>query len=286
MSQYSEVEPVETKLTGSKLKESNLKGSNLKGSKVAESKPTSSVPIETGAVGVYGKIPAHGDFVSRRLSPDFIRYWDEWLQRSVSVSQEQLGDRWLDYYLVSPIWRFVLSPGVVDESGWAGVLLPSVDNVGRYFPLTIAMPVKAPSLMDFFVQGEDWFQQVEASALAALHESLSIEELNDRVLANSCKIGVDYSSKRVGGEPGGALQFDMKPEQCPSALFPLMFEQLVRQQYRSYSAWWSQGSEKIVPSFNLTAQLPDASMYASFLDGDWEQRGWQKPYDFFDAKII
>ncbi|RUW25688.1 type VI secretion system-associated protein TagF, partial [Mesorhizobium sp. M4B.F.Ca.ET.013.02.1.1] len=29
--------------------------------------------------GFYGKIPATGDFVSRRLTGDFVRVWDRWL---------------------------------------------------------------------------------------------------------------------------------------------------------------------------------------------------------------
>ncbi|MBV1881108.1 MAG: type VI secretion system-associated protein TagF [Pseudomonadales bacterium] len=248
--------------------------------KDTQSKFTGAVPIETGPVGIYGKIPAHGDFVSRRLNNDFIRYWDEWLQRGIATSQEQLGERWLNHYLVSPIWRFVLSPGVVDDSGWTGVLIPSVDSVGRYFPLTIAMPVKAPSLLDLFERGRDWFQDIEDSALAALSDSLSIDELNDRVLASEFKLSGDYSCRQNSGDPGAALQIDMQfPEQSPSTIFPLMFEKLVRQQYKSYSAWWSQGAEDILPSFNLTSQLPDASMYASFLDGVWEPRGWQRSYD-------
>ena len=240
--------------------------------------------IETSAAGIYGKIPAHGDFVSRRLNSDFIRYWDEWLQRSVAVSQEQLGGQWLDLYLVSPIWRFVLSPGVVNESGWAGILLPSVDSVGRYFPLTIAMPVKTPSLLDLFVKGADWFQQIEESALAALHGNLTIDQLNDKVLAVSCEINSAYTislqSLNSMSGVGGPLQMDMQsPEQCPSSVFSLMLEHMARQQYRSYSAWWSQGSQNIGPSFNITSNLPEASMFASFLDGDWHQRAWEKPYD-------
>ena len=30
-----------------------------------------------------------------------------------------------------PIWRFVLLPGLIGSNGWAGVLMPSVDRVGR-----------------------------------------------------------------------------------------------------------------------------------------------------------
>ncbi|RUZ99042.1 type VI secretion system-associated protein TagF, partial [Mesorhizobium sp. M7A.F.Ca.US.002.01.1.1] len=29
--------------------------------------------------GFYGKMPATGDFVTRRLTGDFVRVWDRWL---------------------------------------------------------------------------------------------------------------------------------------------------------------------------------------------------------------
>ena len=90
--------------------------------------------------GLYGKLPAHGDFLSRNLPPEFVQGWDDWLQRSVASSQEQLGGSWLDLYLTSPLWRFVISSGVIDDQVWAGVMMPSVAKVGRYFPLTLVMP--------------------------------------------------------------------------------------------------------------------------------------------------
>jgi len=84
--------------------------------------------------GLYGKLPAYGDFIFRNLNSSFITPWDEWLQHFISGTQEQIGEGWLDIYLTSPIWRFVLSPGVIDNKMWAGLMMPSVDRVGRYFP--------------------------------------------------------------------------------------------------------------------------------------------------------
>ena len=95
-----------------------------------------------GVPGWYGKIPYLGDFASRRLSQQFILEWDNWLQHSMTASRTMLGPDWLDTYLMSPIWRFVLLPGVIGESVWAGLLMPSVDKVGRHFPLTIAIPLE------------------------------------------------------------------------------------------------------------------------------------------------
>jgi len=103
------------------------------------------VPIEAGPAGndptpgFYGKVPGLGDFVSRRLPQAFIDPWDVWLQAAIASSRQQLGEQWLDIYLTSPLWRYALSPGSCGARGWAGVLMPSVDRVGRYFPLTIAV---------------------------------------------------------------------------------------------------------------------------------------------------
>ena len=88
--------------------------------------------------GFYGKLPELGDFVNRRLPQNFIDPWDSWLQQAIATSRDQLGGNWLNNYLTSPIWRFAVSSGVVGESPWCGLLMPSVDRVGRYFPLTLA----------------------------------------------------------------------------------------------------------------------------------------------------
>ncbi|MEA5671269.1 type VI secretion system-associated protein TagF [Pseudomonas sp. MH2] len=42
--------------------------------------------------GFYGKLVTHGDFLSRRLSPTFVRGWDDWLQAGLRAS-EQGGNR-------------------------------------------------------------------------------------------------------------------------------------------------------------------------------------------------
>ncbi len=114
-------------------------------------------------VGYFGKLPQRGDFVSSGLGRDFLDIWDQWLQDAIACSRDQLGDAWLDIYLTSPIWRFLLCDGICGGSAWAGVLIPSVDKVGRYYPLTIAAPLPAGSNpMQFSVLADDWFRAAEA----------------------------------------------------------------------------------------------------------------------------
>src|ERR1700733_10821549 len=88
-------------------------------------------------VGLYGKLPTHGDFLRRRVTDDFVAAWDEWLQHCIPDGRVALGEAWLETYLTRPVWRFPLSTNVSETAPVAGVLAPSVDRVGRYFPLTL-----------------------------------------------------------------------------------------------------------------------------------------------------
>ena len=129
-------------------------------------------------LGFYGKLPILGDFVSRNLPKDFIEPWDHWLQHSIAVSKQELGENWLKTYLTSPVWRFALTPGLCGKNGWMGVMIPSVDRVGRYFPLTIAVPIlehkHSPSLLSL---NNDWYLELEKVALTALEDELDLHSL-------------------------------------------------------------------------------------------------------------
>jgi type VI secretion system protein ImpM len=120
------------------------------------------MPTEFIEPGYYGKVPAHGDFVSRGLPRSFIDPWDSWLQEAINTSRQQLADSWLNYYLTSPLYRFVLSPGICGQHSWQGVLMPSVDKIGRYFPLTVGL-IDKQNINPFIVlqTRNNWFASVE-----------------------------------------------------------------------------------------------------------------------------
>ena len=136
----------------------------------------------TDILGWYGKLPSVGDFASRRLDPDFIDAWDTWLAQGLSDWQACASDAWLKLYLAGPSWRFVMMPGALPgpcgDSGWAGVLMPSVDRVGRYFPLTLVQPL--PQLPSDGAQTTSllaWLQQLDDLAIDALHDDWTIDQL-------------------------------------------------------------------------------------------------------------
>ena len=88
--------------------------------------------------GFYGKLPARGDFVRAGLPRDFTDPWDDWLQSVIAGSRSLMGEAWLPAFLEAPVWRFTLPPGMCGAQAALGLMLPSVDRAGRYFPLTFA----------------------------------------------------------------------------------------------------------------------------------------------------
>ena len=86
--------------------------------------------------GLFGKLPQKRDFVSVNLPLAVLNPFETWLQSAVAASRSEIGRGWEDYYLVAPIWRFWLGREIFGTV-CAGALMPSVDQVGRYFPLAI-----------------------------------------------------------------------------------------------------------------------------------------------------
>jgi len=144
----------------------------------------------TCRAGCFGKIPQLGDFVTRILPREFVDPWDAFLRRLIAGSREALGPQWLDLYLQAPIWRFAFPAGHAGQSAVAGVLMPSVDKVGRYFPLTIAvlLPSATADLRD------PWFDRAEALSLDTLEDSFDPASLTARLEALGAP---DHTDKNV-----------------------------------------------------------------------------------------
>jgi type VI secretion system protein ImpM len=136
--------------------------------------------------GWHGKLPSLGDFASRRLDASFIEPWDGWLAAGLLALREAQPENWLDAYLGSPSWRFLLMPGVLaGEAGtqaWAGVLMPSVDRVGRYFPLTLVLPLGAGPASTLQLAGVwHWLSRLDELARDALYEDWTADRLEEEL---------------------------------------------------------------------------------------------------------
>jgi type VI secretion system protein ImpM len=125
--------------------------------------------------GFAGKIPARGDFVHAGLPRDFTDPWHDWQTVVIAGSRTLMGEAWLDAFLEAPVWRFVLPAGLCGPRAAVGLIMPSVDKVGRYFPLTLAALPDAgtPNADDW----AGWLDAVETLGRLALDEDAPPERL-------------------------------------------------------------------------------------------------------------
>lgn len=233
---------------------------------------------ERGLPGFYGKLPSLGDFVSRRLGADFIQPWDLWLRESLAESRARLGEAWLDTYLTSPLWRFVLTPGVAGQSTWVGVLMPSVDRVGRYYPLTLACPLWGGDAPLRLLCASDWFERAETLVLSGLEEGCSIESFDTQVLALGAPPETPLATTAL--PPGEATRVNAwrmaapSPAEVLQGACPTLLARALEQVFCAYSLWWSGGSERVAPSFLACQGLPPPDGFSALLQGDWAGQGW------------
>jgi type VI secretion system protein ImpM len=118
--------------------------------------------------GWFGKLPGIGDFAHRRLPEAFRDTWDTWLQTNLLTLRERHED-WVARYLEGPVWFFVLGEQVAGTGAWIGVLMPSVDGVGRYFPFTLAAELVLPPDASRMQQ---WWALASQAALIGLEQDL------------------------------------------------------------------------------------------------------------------
>jgi type VI secretion system protein ImpM len=219
-------------------------------------------------IGLYGKLPCKGDFLQRRVPQEFVDAWDAWVRESLAASRVQLADRWLEAYLTSPVWRFALASGLCGNDVYAGVLLPSVDRVGRYFPLTLVARWDAEaSALALACSQEKWFAAAEALALHAL-DSVSLDFENfDRDVA---ELAAEIDSER-GWLPEAAPAQRYLPlesvQSLPQAVGALGLRELERT-LQPLSLWWTDGSNEIGPGMFYMKGLPAAGSFASMLTAE------------------
>lgn len=187
----------------------------------------------TARFGAFGKFPALGDFFRMDLPQGFVDPWDRWLQEGMVAARVALGEGWQDCYFSAPIWRFTLSPGIVGASAMAGVMMMSVDRVGRQFPLTLACTLgdSQGALLEHFRQ-EPTFRMLEDLALDALEDGMTRDILAERLAAmqmsppSTAPIRLEQTQGSLVVQGAG-----------PGELAPALAAQLAGARFRKPSVW-------------------------------------------------
>lgn len=222
--------------------------------------------------GYYGKVPSHGDFIGKGLPKRFTQVWDHWLQESMARSKQQLGGQWLDYYLTSPLYRYVLSSGICGDQIWMGVMMPSVDRVGRYFPLTIAQAiddsVKPISVLN---NQQEWFEQSEKLLLSGLEDDFTMQRFSEsatEIFESMCTGGTkEKQVVAAANHIGNDLCMVLSQQSSTGATTQLCTSLLLEKFVASYSLWMSHedGGDSILL---LADGLPDYDNFSLLIGND------------------
>ena len=237
-------------------------------------------------VGFYGKLPCRGDFLQRRAPQDFVDVWDAWLQESIHESRQRLQDAWLNTYLTGPVWRFTLAAGVCGANAYAGILVPSVDRVGRYFPLTVIAQLGADDCPLAMACGSPhWFESAETLVLEALQaDALDFDTFDEQITLLRDRLdtsGASESSRllsllRDSPFPVGSARWQLPLDAAgslQSAVNAFAYREIGRALH-PVALWWTQGSDALSPSWLATRGLPEARAFVAMLTGDWAGAEW------------
>ncbi len=192
--------------------------------------------------GFYGKLPARGDFVRCGLTASFVAAWDEWAQAVLAGSRKVMGEAWIPAWLEAPVWRFALPGGLCGPETAAGLFMPSVDRVGRYFPLCLASLEPGAMASTAAEKAAAWLAGAEAAGRAALAEDLTPEAMAARM-----------TLPPDGAASGNPLLPPVAPADC--------------------GLWWTAGSPRVPPSAFALPVLPDAERFVAMLDAGFAPAG-------------
>ena len=199
--------------------------------------PPASLPSGESIVGWFGKIPTRGDFIST-LPRIPGQVWDEAISKCLSAAKATLTVNWPDIWLEAPVWRFALPATMCGPAPLLGLWMPSVDKVGRHFPLMIATtsPGTTPELMAR--HGTAWLDAAEDAGRAAIAEDLIPDQLTALI----------PPPPDLAAQPDTGLPFNLEPR--PGA-----------------GLWWTEGSP-LVPAHGLVLDtMPDRATFVTMLDG-------------------
>ncbi len=164
----------------------------------------------TQRLGWYGKMPAAGDFMHRRLEQSVINWWHQWLEQGLLTVRATNPNSLVDAYMRSPIWNFVLPAKQGQTWIQMGSIAPSRDRVGRLYPLLISLVVPSAAFEKQLIEGSARFYQFTGQALLqAVGRGCSAQQFEASVqsahLSMSAMLEREASQQHVATTGGGDI---------------------------------------------------------------------------------
>jgi type VI secretion system protein ImpM len=213
-------------------------------------------------IGILGKHPGFGDFISHGLGAANTAWFERWLGVVLPKVRSDLEGRWEAVYDNAPDLRFWIGAQLIEgASGPAyGVLRASRARVGRRYPLiasTIGSSLYPPAL-----ETEQAPYAALSKALDALPEGPESAETIARDIAAA-------AGELILCEPlgSGAPLFAANPDPDPAGLWAVAstIDHLRAASARAY--FWTKGDGQRAATVYSAAVMPDAAVLAWLWEG-------------------
>ena len=169
---------------------------------------------------VFGKLPAHGDFISRGLDDATIEAADAVIAEALAIGMNHWDTAWDDLYVDTPVWRFMATPGVFGPWWTAGAFMASLDAVGRQYPVVAGFSCPTLGLLSQPAETAALLERAEAAAREALLTGQPVDALMAQLSAGP----------------------EFRPDHAPEAVFStLVLGSLEASPTQPWSMWWVAG---------------------------------------------
>lgn len=210
-------------------------------------------------IGLFGKYPLKRDFIAFNLPRAVLDPIDRWLQSGIAASREARSNVWKEMFLVQPIWNFRLGRQITGTD-CIGAMMPSVDGVGRYFPL--ALVAYAPEGQGFPIWSaldiDDWLKQVRQRLLSALADG-DLPTPDELVRDMELPPTQPVSSR----QPGRPVAFSIGSDRA--SLRETVERSDLALAADMQSVWWTEGGAYVGPELLTCQGMPNADMFTHMM---------------------
>ncbi|WP_332684580.1 type VI secretion system-associated protein TagF [Bosea sp. (in: a-proteobacteria)] len=222
--------------------------------------------------GLFGKLPGKRDFIALGAPSGFLSVYEPWLQGGLTASRLELGAGWQDAFLNAPIWRFWFGSAYAGHTV-AGAFMPSVDGIGRYFPLTVfAVAGPGAAIPPPETDPQDaWFARAEDFLLHALEPEASYETVSQAL----AELPLPNDELKAAPPPDmvrlsdGTIVSALDPPAFPARLAALRVEDHSRS-YAHASYLWTVGGDNFEPLALVGQTLPSPYLFSGLLTGRFD----------------
>ena len=216
-------------------------------------------------MGWFGKLPSVGDFVGRGLPSSLREIIYGWISSGMMALAQSQPENWRDAYLVSFVWHFVIHPNIWDKPALSGCLAPSVDKVGRCFPLLVLRSFNKCDVGRTLPPASRWLHQINAALRDIIGEHTAVDQVLD-VLKRQAPVDAKEkdSMTNILDELGIVDDASTPLEEWFS--WPDLAELFTKRADCSF--WWAEPAPNLPPRQIIHHGLPDDELFCLLMGGN------------------